>query len=186
MRLGDYFLLLLYRLVPQRYYLTPSRKISPGKTLLDVGGARGRLSELLEDKFELLVILDVLEKHFPARKSDNMEFLVASGCFLPIRGGSMDAVVFHDSLHHLESPLLGLREALRVLSLEGKLYIFDFNRETPLGRIILVFEKLMGFPAKLLTVQELKDILEAYGDIWVEDGRLGSIYLMLVKTREYP
>ncbi|WP_052883906.1 class I SAM-dependent methyltransferase [Infirmifilum uzonense] len=182
MRLGDIFLILLYRLVPSRYYSWASGKIKPARTLVDVGGARGRLSEHLKDKFEIQLILDVLPQHFPKKKTiPSLEYVAASACFLPVRADSVDAVVFHDSLHHLDSPSEGLREALRVLKEGGNLYVFDFDRESPVGRLVRAFERMLGFPARLLTVSELTSLLGEHGKIEALSSTYGVFYAVFMK-----
>ncbi|QOJ78865.1 class I SAM-dependent methyltransferase [Infirmifilum lucidum] len=189
MKLGRALLIALYRLAPEKIYERPASLIAPGRILLDVGGARGTLAYLASGKFELSIVVDVDPAHFPrARRGGVVEFVCASGCHLPLRSGSVDSAVFHDSLHHLESPREGIGEAARVLREGGFLYVFDFDGSKPMGRVIRLFERIVGFPGNLLALSELGGLLEGFSVLRLERGRFSSYTLVATKrtTRETP
>ncbi len=182
MQLGRVFLLFLYRLAPGRMYKRPANIIKPGRILVDVGGARGKLENLVADKFDFSLVVDVDAAHFPKGGSlAKVWFICASGCYLPFRVESVDSIVFHDSLHHLEKPERGIREALQVLRNGGSLYIFDFDGGGLAGRVFRVLEKALGFPAKFLTLQELVQLLKDTSITRLEKGPLSRLTIVAVK-----
>lgn len=98
----------------------------PGNTL-EVGGGTGLGKEFLDD----VVSSDVLY-------SDQLD-LVADCHDLPFADASFDNIVMLDVLHHLDSPVLFLREAARVLRNGGRLVMIE-PAITPLS---LPFYKLL-------------------------------------------
>jgi SAM-dependent methyltransferase len=60
----------------------------------------------------------------------NVSFEQADGRSLPVEDACFDVVVFYTSLCHIPEPRLALAEAYRVLSLGGRLVIFDGDYAT--------------------------------------------------------
>lgn len=150
---------------------------------MDVGCGRGLLLEEVENRFEYLVGLDVdivLLRMF--RRSLRVDVVLASGCYLPFRNCSFDNIVFHDSLHHLEFPELGIIEACRVLKRGGRLFVFDFNLERVTVKALALLEKLVGFPAKFFGREALISLLKKCLRIVEEkEDWLGNLKILGVK-----
>jgi len=64
---------------------------------------------------------------------------------LPLRDGSVDAVVVLDAFHHLPDREAALAEAARILRPGGVLVIREFDPRTLRGRALVVAEELVGF-----------------------------------------
>jgi len=65
LQVGRLLPLALYRLAPRGIYGKTAGAIAPGRVLLDVGGARGRLAESVGARYEPSLVLDVDAAHFP-------------------------------------------------------------------------------------------------------------------------
>jgi len=68
-----------------------------------------------------------------------------------------------EALHHFRDVDESLAETVRVLNKEGKLFIYDFNVATFMGKSICRGEKLLGEPGNFFEPEALKSILENYG-----------------------
>ena len=102
-----------------------------GDRALDIGCGDGKFTRSLARLFAGVSGVDVKEKSIDAAKQGaaaeglTIDFRVASGQELPYPDGHFDAVVFSNSLHHMPSPALVLREALRTLKGKGLLYVME-------------------------------------------------------------
>lgn len=93
-------------------YRKMAAECAPGLTL-EVGGGSGNLKDFLPS----VISSDVV----PAPWLD----LVADAQFLPVASGRLANIVMFDVLHHLESPILFLKEAERALHGGGRLVILE-------------------------------------------------------------
>jgi len=94
------------------------KNLDPESQVLEIGCASGRTmtwaSTLGGYKFEVVGIDISWNKLLMAKAaSPNGDFFQASALNLPFKDSSFDAALAFGSLHHLPSPLTGLREALR-------------------------------------------------------------------------
>lgn len=103
------------------------------KTLVDLGTGTGRMLEVLADRYERGLGLDVNQSMLAYARSK----LTTSGLAraevrhgdiynLALPDGAADAVVIHQVLHYLSEPAHAVREAARVLAPGGRLLIVDF------------------------------------------------------------
>lgn len=91
-----------------------------GRTVLELCCGSGLVSEALARRGAVVTGTDVSTEAL-ARARERAQrygfrarFEVADAEALPFRGGSFDAVVVHDGLHHLEDPFRAIREMARV------------------------------------------------------------------------
>ena len=102
-----------------------------GKHALDVGCGDGKFTRVLAECFETVDGIDVNERKVAeARKAAEaagltIHFRAGSGEAMPFPDGSIDVVVFSNSLHHITDMDRALREAGRVLVQNGLLYIME-------------------------------------------------------------
>lgn len=175
--IGNLLLRILYKLMPESYYENVAKELKkvPGKRVLDVGSGAGHLAKVLRDKE--VVGLDV---DLGLLKMASGNRVLGSACFSPFRDSGFDLVIFHDSLHHLERPFEGLGEAWRILKADGLLAIFDFDRSHFLIKLLVIFEKLLGFPATFLALEELLN-LPGFKPIIQKRKGLSSFFLLMKK-----
>ncbi|MBW1894158.1 MAG: class I SAM-dependent methyltransferase [Deltaproteobacteria bacterium] len=106
--------------------------IGKGDVLLDVGCGRGRISDLVKDRFNQIIGLDIsltglslASKKMTAIQSN------LNQAAIPLKDQSVDAVVCLDVIEHLFDPLHLVEEAGRVLKDNG-----EFILSTPNTRFI--------------------------------------------------
>jgi len=133
--------------------------------VLDIGGGDGSLCEVLGG-VDYYVVVDVDYEALTRvrRLSCNgvVECLASDAHYIPLRDRSWRGVaILHNVLHHLEDPKKGLEEVTRVLSEGSCLYIRDPNINTWVGKLIMLIEKFLGYPAKLITPKKLANIMKS-------------------------
>lgn len=134
------------------------------KSVLDIGAGTGVMSEFAykcNDKLKF-VALDPAKgmlKYAPPY----LEVHVGEAEALPFEENSFDAVFMGESLHHFNDPDTAFKEVARVLKGGGKLFIYDFDSGTFLGKCICFMEKLFGEPANFYEPYNLKKILQNHG-----------------------
>jgi SAM-dependent methyltransferase len=99
-----------------------------GRDVLDVGCGGGALVRELVDRGARAVGLEISERQLgEARTRGVGRFVVGRAEDLPLRGGSLDVVVFMRSLHHVPQPAMvpALAAARRVLRPGGLVYVAE-------------------------------------------------------------
>lgn len=102
-------------------------------TLLDIGTGTGRILDVLSDRYEEGIGIDLSHEMLGVARA-NIEKAGLANAYvrfgdlyaLPFENDSVDLVTIHHVLHFLEDPLVALAEAARVLRPGGKLLIVDF------------------------------------------------------------
>ena len=100
-------------------------------TLLDIGTGTGRVLELLADRIDFGIGVD-LSPHMlnvaRSRLDDFANCTVRHGDVydLDVEAGSVDVAVLHHVLHFLDDPAAAVAEAARTLAPTGRLLIVDF------------------------------------------------------------
>ena len=115
------------------------RRLTPGRRVLDVGCANGRLTVALAQRAAARATgVDVSDASFPAARRAAREAGIsrrmpclkgdAHHMFF-IKDGSLDAAIVVDTLHHLERPGQVLTEVHRVLRRGGEVMLAEMDRE---------------------------------------------------------
>ena len=112
------------------------KPFSNNESILDVGAGTGVMSEFAyscnsELKYIAVDPAEGMLKYTPAY----VKTYIAKAEKLPFENNSIDAVLMGESLHHLDNPNLALKEIVRVLKRNGKLFIYDFDLNTFRGKI---------------------------------------------------
>ena len=134
------------------------------ESVLDVGAGTGVMSEFAYNCNSSLRYTAVdpahgMLKYTPAY----VETHLGAAEELPFEDNSFDAILMGESLHHLSNPKIAFEEVKRVLKKNGKLFIYDFDVSTFMGKTICMAERLFGEPAHFYDPKELKVMLEKYG-----------------------
>ena len=133
-------------------------------SVLDVGAGTGVMSEFAyKCRAELKFIAIDPAQGMLEFAPEFLDTHVGTAEALPFEDSSFDAMLMGESLHHLSSPELAFDEVRRVLKRDGKLFIYDFNVSTFLGKSICYVEKALGEPGNFYEPNELKKVLEGYG-----------------------
>jgi ArsR family transcriptional regulator len=111
--------------------LIASEKVSD---LLDIGTGTGRILEVLADKVDRAIGVDLSADMLMLARS-KLERARLRNCsvrkgdmhHLPMAEASFDAVTIHQVLHYAERPSRAILEAARVLRPGGRLFIVDFQ-----------------------------------------------------------
>ena len=132
--------------------------------VLDIGSGTGMMCELAyacRDDLSFVAVdpAEGMLKHSP----EYVEVHKASAEGLPFEENSFDVILMGEALHHFRDVDESLAETVRVLKKEGKLFIYDFNVNTFMGKSICRGEKLLGEPGNFFEPKVLKSILETYG-----------------------
>lgn len=92
-----------------------------------------------------------------------VETHTASAEALPFENAYFDAAMMGESLHHFRDVDEALRETVRVLKMGARLFIYDFDIESFMGKGICKGEKLLGEPGHFFSPNALQEKLESYG-----------------------
>ena len=140
------------------------KPLSHQASVLDIGAGTGIMSEFAhrcnsELKYTAVDPADGMLKYAPKY----LQTHVATAEELPFEDNSFEMMLMGESLHHLEDPELAMKEIVRVLKKNGRLFIYDFDLSTFRGKAIYLMEKMLGEPVNFYEPYELKKILEGYG-----------------------
>ena len=82
---------------------------------------------------------------------------------LPFDDNSFDMAMMGESLHHFKDVDEALKETVRVLKNGGRLFIYDFDVESFMGKSICKGEMLLGEPGNFFTPKDLEKKLTSFG-----------------------
>lgn len=68
-----------------------------------------------------------------------------------------------DTIHHIDNPHKAVMEIKDCMVPNGRLFIFDLNPDTFIGRIICRMESLFKEPANFYSPEKLSEMLTEYG-----------------------
>lgn len=108
--------------------------LSGNMTLVDLGAGDGYLSRAVSSRVEKVIAIDIsgemlkeLNKKAVQDRASNIQTIVGDGCDMPIEGESVDFVCTNMFLHHIEEPILAIREIYRVLKPGGRVFVADLK-----------------------------------------------------------
>jgi len=157
----------------------------PKGRVLDLGGGTGSRTAKLLGPGHRAVVADLSGPMLKrAYKLRGFPAVLARGQALPFPDNSFDAVLMIDMLHHAGDGPGCVADAARVLAPGGCLYILDFQAINFAGKIVLAFEKLMGFDSTFHTADDYANVLAEAG-VEAEINMLRS-YEYLITGRKPP
>jgi len=138
--------------------------VFPTAKVLDLGSGTGMMCEFAYACRDDLVFVAVdpamgMLKHVESYVTGHQAVAEA----LPFNDDSFDVAFMGESLHHFKDVDTSLKETVRVLKQKGRLFIYDFNINTFMGKSICNVEKLLGEPGNFFNPETLKSLLENYG-----------------------
>ena len=135
----------------------------PVERVVDLGGGTGRASRRLRAIGLDPVVFDYSAGMLRRAGEEGLPGVRADAASLPVRDGSVDAVVVTDALHHFPDPEAAIGAVVRALAPGGVLVIREFDPSTLRGRALVASEKLVGFDSAFATPAELVRFLERAG-----------------------
>jgi 2-polyprenyl-3-methyl-5-hydroxy-6-metoxy-1,4-benzoquinol methylase len=111
------------------------------ETMLDIGCGNGLLARDIAARVGAKSVRGVDVK---VREETAIPVEGFDGKELPFADASFDLVTIADVLHHAEDPEVLVREAIRVLSPDGKLVIKDHFRVGPVSNAVLLAMDVLG------------------------------------------
>ncbi len=114
--------------------LTESGLLKNDAMLIDIGTGDGYLARSAATKVNKVLAVDISGEMLKtlinkAQESGikNIETIESDGCDMPIEDESADVICANMFLHHIEQPLLAIREMYRVLKPGGKAFLADLR-----------------------------------------------------------
>jgi ubiquinone/menaquinone biosynthesis C-methylase UbiE len=139
--------------------------------VIDLGGGTGTLLDLAHRAKAHLVYVSVdpalgmlqYVPHYALRVAARSEEI-------PLGSATVGAVLIGDAMHHFQDLDRALGEIHRILMPEGRLFIFDIDPTTLLGRLVTGAERWMGEPGNFRSPRDLRKVLTRNGFLFLARG----------------
>jgi len=126
--------------------------VSPYRHVADLGAGEGTLSQLLAQRAEKVIAIDLSPKMVEYAQKlavgnglRNLEFRVGDIEEPPIEDGSIDLAILSQALHHAENPQRAIDAAFRILRPGGRLIILDLLQHNFSEARELYADRWLGF-----------------------------------------
>ncbi|WP_348609972.1 class I SAM-dependent methyltransferase [Halobaculum rarum] len=131
----------------------------PVERVVDLGGGTGRASRTLQEAGLDPVVFDYSAGMLRRAGEAGLPGVRADAATLPVRDGSLDAVVVTDALHHFPEPEAAIGEVARALAPGGVLVIREFDPTTRRGRALATLESVAGMDSQFFGAERLVGLL---------------------------
>lgn len=138
--------------------------VEPGAFVLDLGGGTGTLLAFAHSSRNDLKYICVDPAMGMLRYAPQYAFRVAARAEeLPFRDDTIGAVTIGEAIHHFSDPPRGIEEVGRILGAGGKVFVFDFNPEKGIARLVTALERFLGEPAMFYSPSGLQELITEKG-----------------------
>ncbi|MFC1633126.1 class I SAM-dependent methyltransferase [Patescibacteria group bacterium] len=157
--------------IDHNFVITLSKLIPKNSKILDVGCGTGSILKLLKGRRKDLRLFGLDSSSFMVSEARQRNITIKLGDAkkIPYADSSFDVVLSSSLLHHIDHPIIAIREMLRVTKKEGQVIIRDLrrpksnndlerilsNRKSPKAVRLLLKDSLMAAQ----TINELKEYL---------------------------
>lgn len=114
--------------------LLDTKLLRSDMTLVDLGAGDGYLSRAISTHVEKVLAIDIsgemlkeLEKKAAQEGLSNIQTIEGDSCDMPLEDESVDLVCANMFLHHIEVPVLAVREIRRILRPGGRVFLADLK-----------------------------------------------------------
>ncbi len=148
-------------------------------TVVDLGAGDGYISREISKYVKKVTAVDIsgeMLKELKAKAKDsgirNIETVESDGQDVPFSNSSFDVVCASMYLHHIEEPVLAIKEIYRILKPGGKVFIADFREHTDSEMREKMHDVWQGFKES-----EIK--------LWFKESGFKNISMDLLPAKEY-
>jgi ubiquinone/menaquinone biosynthesis C-methylase UbiE len=138
--------------------LTDFLALSPNHKLLDAGGGTGRVSAVLRNSVQDLVVADTSFGMLSKAKNKGLHSVVAPVERLPFRPGEFDRVIMMDALHHVRDQRQTVKELWRMLNRNGRMIIVEPDIHKWMVKVVALGEKLLLMRSHFLTGEDILNL----------------------------
>jgi ubiquinone/menaquinone biosynthesis C-methylase UbiE len=145
-------------------------KVLNYKVVADLGAGEGTLAQLLAQRAEKVIAVDLSPKMVEFGQSlavqnglSNLEYRIGDIETPPIDNNSLDLAVLSQALHHAEHPQRALDAAFRILKPGGRLIVLDLLLHTFEEARQMYADRWLGF-----SESDLATMMEKSGFIQIE------------------
>ncbi|MDA9689864.1 class I SAM-dependent methyltransferase [Betaproteobacteria bacterium] len=139
-----------------------------GKTIADVGCGNGRIGRLIAPLSENYIGLDLSQSvyAFPGYlMSKNITLVRASGTDLPLVENLSDITLCWGVLHHMDKPMEGLEELIRVTKPGGTILIFIYSKSYRARKNFNQFSKNLNSEKSHRLLESVSDYLDSWREV---------------------
>jgi SAM-dependent methyltransferase len=161
--------------------------VPPGGRFLDLGGGTGELGAGVARVLDAeVVIADETPQMLRLVDAHPLVSLrLAAAEALPFPDAYFDAVFCCDAFHHFRRQDAAATEIARVVRPGGVVMLLEL-RPDGWGRLLALFEKLLGEPGDFKRPEELERFLSGHGIAGTGEGQGGISYLFLGTKESSP
>lgn len=161
-----------------------------GKTVIDVGCGNGRIGRLIAPFCADYTGCDLSESvyAFPSYlESENITLVRASGTNLPISDSMADVSICWGVLHHMDEPMKGLEELLRVTKPGGEILIFIYSQGYDARKNLNQFSKRLEEKKKFEVIEATSDMLDGWREVdrFYADNLSANLFMSVKQSREW-
>jgi ubiquinone/menaquinone biosynthesis C-methylase UbiE len=109
------------------------------------------------------IALDLSRERCARYGRSSPQYLACDAQHLNLGNEKVSFVIFNESLHHMPEPARALAEASRVLTLKGKIFLYEPYAYNPYRRLSEIRDYFRGTVEKSFGVRELKRLLSDAG-----------------------
>lgn len=160
------------------------------KTVVDVGCGNGRIGRLVAPLAKNYYGLDLSESVYAFPKyleSKNITLVRASGTDLPLNNGIADVTICWGVLHHMNEPMKGLNELVRVTKPGGSILIFIYSKAYKARKNLNEFAKNISQEKGHELLESVSDCLDSWREVdqFYANNLSRSLFMSVKQSRDW-
>ena len=160
------------------------------KTVVDVGCGNGRIGRLVAPFASNYFGADLSESVYAFPNyldKNNITLIRASGTNLPLRDKLADVTICWGVLHHMDEPMKGFEELLRVTKPGGSILIFIYSKSYKARRNLNQFSKHLNQESSHDLLASVSDYLDTWREVdeFYANNLSKNLFMSVKKSREW-